>query len=127
MQNYQQGASYITWVQLMILLRTNVTYKCLPNCLTESNVITLSCSQKSMNVSNYPKGARYITWVQLMILLRTNVMYKCLPNCLTESNVITLSCSRKSIVVNKNQQGASYSKMLSYSKSIVVSPPVLVK
>ena len=76
---------------------------------------------------DYWRLASYITWVQLMILLRTNVMYKCLPNCLTESNVITLSCSQKSIVVNKNQQGASYSKMLSYSKSIVVSPPILVK
>jgi len=75
---------------------------------------------------DYWRLARYINWVELMILLRANVIYKCLPNRLTESNVTTLGCSRKSINANKNQQGARYSKMLSYSKSTVVSPPVLV-
>ena len=37
------------------------------------------------------------------------------------------SCLQKSINANKNQQSARYSKVLSYSKSTIVSPPILVK
>ena len=67
---------------------------------------------------DYWRVACNITWVQLMILRLTCSVIKNLR--------IVKRCSQKSIVVNKNQQGARYSKMLSYSKSIVVSPPVLV-
>ena len=54
----------------MILLRANVIYKCLLNRLTESNVITLSCSQKSIVVNKNQQGARYIKLLKNVKLLK---------------------------------------------------------
>jgi len=78
-------------------------------------------------MQNYQNVARYINWVKFKILPLTCSVIKTL-RIITGFQLRALgSCLQKSINVNKNQQSARYSKVLSYSKSTVVSPPILVK
>ena len=111
MQNYQNVASSIELFFVKILLWTwSVIEK-------PGNVKI--CLRKSINVNKNQRGASSIELFFVKILLWTwSVIEK-------PGNVKV--CLRKSINANKNQRGARYSKMLSYSKSTVTSPPVLVK
>ena len=82
-------------------------------------------------MQNYQNVARYIKLCFIKILptkpgKSLDYMPSALLKFLLQCGALG-SCLQKSINANKNQRGARYSKMLSYSKSTIVSPPILVK